>query len=86
MPAQSHMLSTLRTLRGPSVLLKTQRNRAVLLLTRFRTLCRSQIHTNLKIDADAGVAFVSGVQYIISMQDSEGSMLVSAHASTVYTV
>jgi hypothetical protein len=35
---------------------------------------------------DAGVAFVSGVQYVISIKDSEGSMLVSAHASTVYAV
>jgi MarR-like DNA-binding transcriptional regulator SgrR of sgrS sRNA len=26
------------------------------------------------------------VQYIISMKDSEGSMLVSPHASTVYAV
>jgi hypothetical protein len=35
---------------------------------------------------DAGVAFVSGVHYIISIKDSEGSMLVSAHESTVYAV
>jgi hypothetical protein len=39
---------------------------------------------NLKIDA--GVAFVSDVQYVIFIKDSEGSMLVSAHASTVYAV
>jgi hypothetical protein len=32
---------------------KTKRNRAVLLRTRFKTLWRSQIHINLKIDADA---------------------------------
>jgi hypothetical protein len=38
---------------------------------------------NLKIDADADVSFVSTVQYIISIKDNEGSMLVSAHASTV---
>jgi hypothetical protein len=41
---------------------------------------------NLKIDADAGVAFVSVVKYIISIKDSEGSMLVSAHVSTVYAL
>jgi hypothetical protein len=35
---------------------------------------------------DAGVAFVSGVQCIISIKDSEGSMLVTAHASAVYAV
>jgi hypothetical protein len=35
---------------------------------------------------DAGVAFVSGLQYTISMKDSEVSMLVSAHASTVHAV
>jgi hypothetical protein len=34
---------------------------------------------------DAGVAFVSAVQHI-SINDSKGSMLVSAHASTVYAV
>jgi hypothetical protein len=47
------MRSTHRTLRKPSLLLKTQRNRAVLLRTRFKTLCRSEIYINLKIDADA---------------------------------
>jgi hypothetical protein len=41
---------------------------------------------NLKFDADAGVAFVSAVKYIISVKDSEGSMPVSAHASTVYAL
>jgi hypothetical protein len=35
---------------------------------------------------DAGVAFVCAVKYIISIKDSEGSMLVSAHASTAYAV
>jgi hypothetical protein len=38
---------------------------------------------NLKIDADAlnrrRVAFVPGLQYIISLKDSEGSLLVSAN-------
>jgi hypothetical protein len=47
------MRSIRRTLRGPSVLPKTQRNRAFLLRTRFITLWRSEIHINLKIDADA---------------------------------
>jgi len=36
--------------------------------------------------ADAGVAFVSGVEYIIPIKDSEGCMLVSAHAPTVYAL
>jgi hypothetical protein len=40
----------------------------------------------MKIDADAGVAFVSVAKYIISIKDSEVSMLVSAHARTVYAV
>jgi hypothetical protein len=78
------MRSIRRTLRGPSVLPKTQRNQAVLLRTRFTTLWRSEIHTNLTIDA--GVAFVSAEQYIIPIKDSEGSILLTAHASTVYTV
>jgi len=42
-----------RTLRGPSVLPKTQRNRAVLFRTRFKTIWRSEIHISLKFDADA---------------------------------
>jgi len=29
---------------------------------------------------------VSSVKYIMSIKDSEGSMLVSAHASTVYAM
>jgi hypothetical protein len=47
------MRSIRRTLRRPSFLPKTQRNRAVLLRTRFTTMWRSEIHSNLKIDADA---------------------------------
>jgi len=35
-------------------------------------LWRSRICINLKIDADAGFAFVSAVQFIISIKDSEG--------------
>jgi hypothetical protein len=35
------------------VLPKTQRNRPVVLRSRFTTLWRSKIHENLKIDADA---------------------------------
>jgi hypothetical protein len=46
------MRSIRRTLRGPSVLPKTQPNHALLLRTRFRTLWRSEIHFNPKIDAD----------------------------------
>jgi hypothetical protein len=50
---QNHMRSIRRKLRGLSVLPKTQRNRAVLLRTRSTMLWRSEIHINLKIDADA---------------------------------
>jgi hypothetical protein len=47
------MRSIRRKLEGPSILPKTQHNRAVLLRTRFKTLWRSEIHVNLKIGADA---------------------------------
>jgi hypothetical protein len=42
-----------RKLKGPSVVTKTQRNRTVLLRKRLITMWRSDIHRNLKIDADA---------------------------------
>jgi len=51
---------------------------------RLTTVWRNETHISLKIDG--GVAFVSGVQYIKSIKDTEGSMLVSAHASTAYAV
>jgi hypothetical protein len=35
---------------------------------------------------DAGVAFVSAVQYVLSIKDSGCIMLGSAHASSVYAV
>jgi hypothetical protein len=70
--------------------MKTQRYRAILLRTRFTTLWRSEIHINLKIVTDAlnrrRRRFMSAVQYIISIEDSEGSMLVSAHTSTIHPV
>jgi hypothetical protein len=47
------MHSTRRTLLGPFSLTKTRRNHAVLLRTRFTTLCKSEVHINLNIDADA---------------------------------
>jgi len=47
-------------------------------------LWRSEIRSNLKIDTS--VAFVPGAQHIISIKDSERSVLVSAHASTEYAV
>jgi len=47
------MRSIRRTLRGPSVLPKTQRNHTAISQTRFKTLWRSEILINLKIDADA---------------------------------
>jgi hypothetical protein len=80
------MRSIRRTLRRPSLIPKTKRNRAVLLRTLFTTLWTSEIHIILKIDADAGVAFVSAVQYILSIKDREGSMLVRAYASTIYAI
>jgi len=49
---RENMRSTHQTLRGPSLKPKTQRNHADLLKTRFITLWRSEIHINLKIDAD----------------------------------
>jgi hypothetical protein len=39
---------------------------------------------NLKIDA--GAAFLSAVECIISIKDMEGSMLVIVHVSAVHTV
>jgi len=80
------MRSVRRTLRGPSVLPKTQRNHANLLGTLSQRCGEGKSISILKIDTDAGVAFVTGDLYIISIKDSEGSMLVSAHASTVYAV
>jgi hypothetical protein len=47
------MRSIRRTLLGPSVLPKTQRNHAVLLGTRFTRFWRSKVRINLKIDAEA---------------------------------
>jgi hypothetical protein len=47
------MRSIRRTFRGTSVLPKTQRNRDILLRIRLTTWWRSEIHINLKIDADA---------------------------------
>jgi hypothetical protein len=76
-----------RTLNGPSVLPKKQQNHAVRLITRFTTFWRSEIYINLKIDADAlhrrrrHFCFRCAIYYI---KDSEGSMLISAHASRVH--
>jgi hypothetical protein len=42
-----------RTLRVPSVLQKTPRNRTDLFRSRFITFWRSEIHINLKMDANA---------------------------------
>jgi 3-methyladenine DNA glycosylase Mpg len=72
--------------RGPSVLPKTKRNRAVLLRTGFTTVWRSEIHICLKIGADAGVSLGSAIRYITCNKGREGSMLVSALASTLYAV
>jgi hypothetical protein len=47
------MRSTRRTLKGPSVLPKTQRNRVVLFRIRFTTIWGSEIHISLKFDAHA---------------------------------
>jgi hypothetical protein len=48
-----HLTSILRTLRGQSVVEKAQRNCEVLFSERFTTLRRSEIHIDIKIDADA---------------------------------
>jgi len=80
------MRSVRRKLRGPSIIPKTQRNRALLLRTRFTTLWRSGIRIYLKIDADAGVAFVSGVQYGISLKGYGGRILDTAHASKTHVL
>jgi hypothetical protein len=75
------MRSIFRTLREPSVLPKSQRNPAVLFRAGFKTIWGSEIHIGLKVHA--GVGFF-GVQNIMSVKDSEGNMLGSAHASTTY--
>jgi hypothetical protein len=63
---------------------KTQRNCEVLFPKRFTTLWRREIHIDLKIDADActdaGVAFVSGVQYVIPIKGYGGRILDTAYA------
>jgi hypothetical protein len=84
------MRSTIRTLTGPSVLSKTQRNSAVLLRTDFTMLWRSEIHINLKIDVDALSRrrrrfCVRRTLYHI-YQGQWRHKLISAHASTVYAV
>jgi hypothetical protein len=78
------MRSIRQTFRGPSVLPKTRRNLAFLLRKGFTKLWRIEIHINLKIDA--GVPFMSALQYIISVKDNEGNMLLCAHASTAYAM
>jgi hypothetical protein len=78
------MRSIHRTLRVPSVFQRAPRNRAVPFRLRFITSRRKEVHINIK--TDAGVAFVSAIKYIIRIKNSEGSMLVSAHASKVYAV
>jgi hypothetical protein len=42
------------------------------------------MHITLKIGADVGVGFFSGVQYIIAVKDSESIMLGIAHACMAY--
>jgi len=90
MYAQSHVRRIRRSFRGRSVLPKTQRIQAVLLLTRFSTLWRYEIHINLKIDVNAlnrrRRRFCVRRKYVVSIRDSEGSMLISGHASSVYAV
>jgi hypothetical protein len=78
------MRSIRHTLRGPSLLPKTLRNRAVPFRTRFATILRSEVRISLEVKADARVGLFSGVLYIISVKDSEGDILGSAHASTTY--
>jgi hypothetical protein len=70
--------------------MKTLQNRAVLLGTRFTYLWRSEIHINLKIDANAlnrrRRCFSPTKQYIMSIKGSDGNVLASAHASMTYTM
>jgi hypothetical protein len=47
------MRSMRRTLRGPSLLPKTQRNGAVLFRTRFTPISGSEINISIKFDANA---------------------------------
>jgi hypothetical protein len=49
-------------------------------------LWRNEIHVGLKIEADASVVFVSGEQYIISIKESDGTVLASAHAFVTYAI
>jgi hypothetical protein len=49
--AQSYMRRICRNFRGPSVLPKKQRNRAVLFRTRFTPIWRNEIHISVNIDA-----------------------------------
>jgi hypothetical protein len=70
--------------------MKTQRNRAVILRTRLKRCGEGKSIPISKSTptprTDAGVAFMSGVQYVILIKGNEGSILVSAHACTVYAV
>jgi len=52
--------------------------------SRLGTVWRSEIHMNLKMDADAD--FVSAEHYVTAIKDPEGSILVTAQASTIYAV
>jgi hypothetical protein len=45
-----------------------------------------QSNNRSRLPEPTPASLVSGVQYTISIKDSEGSMLVGANASTVYTV
>jgi hypothetical protein len=64
----NRMRSVHRTLWIPSFLGNTHRNLSLLFRLRFRSVWRSEIYIKLKMDADAGVAFVSGVQIIYQGQ------------------
>jgi len=79
-----HLHSILETLRGQSVVEKTKWNHAVLFPARFTTLWRSEIHIDLKIDADVLYRrrrrFVSGIQCIISTKGYGGHILDTANA------
>jgi hypothetical protein len=81
--AQKRMRNVHRTLSRPSLL---HGNLALLFRTRFRTVCRSQIHISLKIDADAGFTLPSAEQYVISNKDSLCNILSRAHVSTMFAM
>jgi hypothetical protein len=80
--AQNCMRNVHRTLRRLRTI--ATHGNLVLFRTRFGRVCRSQIHINLKIDADAGLALPSGEQCVISNKDRLCNMVSRAHVSVTF--